>query len=56
MQMNNRIHGGGVEKAINFGGFGRVPDVAFGTMGCSAVGERGVIGIDVEECRHIGVE
>ena len=50
MQMNNRIHGGGgVEKAINFGGFG---SVAFGTIGSSAVGERRVIGIDVEGCRH----
>ena len=55
VQMNNRIHGGGVEKAFNFGGFGSVTVVAFGTMGSSsAVGERGVIGIDVEGC-HGGV-
>ena len=36
----NRMHGGGVEKAINFGSFGSVPVDAFRTMSSSAVGER----------------
>ena len=42
------MHSGGDEKAINFDGFGSVPVVAFGTIGRSAVSERGAIGIDVE--------
>ena len=47
------MHSGSVEKAINFGGFGSLPVVAFGTIGYSAVSERGAIGIDVERCRRI---
>ena len=47
------MHSGDVEKAINFGGFGSLPVVAFGTIGNSAVSERGAIGIDVERCRRI---
>ncbi len=49
----NCMHSGGVEKAINFGGFGSVPVVAYGTIGSSAVSEREAIGIDVERCRRI---
>ena len=47
------MHSGGDEKAINFDGFGSVPVVAFGTIGRSAVSERGAIGIDDERCRRI---
>jgi len=47
------MHSGGDEKAINFDGFGSVPVVAFGTIGRSAVSERGAIGIDVERCRRV---
>ena len=49
----NCMHSGGDEKAINFDGFGSVPVVAFGTIGRSAVSERGAIGIDVERCRRV---
>ena len=47
------MHSGGDEKAINFDGFGSVPVVAFGTIGSSAVSERGAIGIDVERCHRV---
>ena len=47
------MHNGGDEKAINFNGFGSVPVVASGTIGRSAVSERGAIGIDVERCRRV---
>jgi hypothetical protein len=47
------MHNGGDEKAINFDGFGSVPVVAFGTIGRSAVSERGAIGIDVGRCRRV---
>ena len=51
LERKNCMHSGGVEKAINFGGFGSVPVVAYGTIGSSAVSEREAIGIGVERCR-----